>query len=1182
MQILGELGSGATGRVWHGRLLEPLAGAPAGSEVALKRLHPHLVPEERALLAFEREARLGRELDHPSLVRVLASGKDEEGPYLVMRFVPGRSLRDVLDTDGALPEPLVRRTAAQLFGALAALHGRGLFHGDIKPDNVRLDREDRAVLLDLGFARAAVDEDPSAPANPGSLAYLSPERARGAPASAAGDVFALGVVLFELCSGEHPFAPKSQRGRGSSAGNSSGQLLRRALAPGADDLLAAIATGRYLPPSRLAPQLSPFLDAYLECALRRRPEERPTAAELAERAEAGESGEWWRREISRAIGGSTELSSPRTGQEHFAPLVGRGAELAALVNAYQSQDTTLSVALISGAAGSGKSRLFNAFAARARAGLEPPLYLYTRCSELSEARPFGAGLRLLQRWLQLPEESAPGRREAELLARLVPPREAEALLAALDPTTAEANRDSFALALSQWALALAREQPLVLAVDDLEQGAEMTLLAVQRVREALSSAGTGQSRALLLLGYDESEAPESPETFARVMERIGAEDSGAAVLRLTLGPIGQADVEELVQRLFHPSAPRLRLSRVLFARSRGNPGLVVELLRRLLERNEAAPHSDDDPRLDLLVAPDALPPPKSLDRTIRERYRALDAATRLWLDRLAVVGGRLEAEFVQRAFPPTTRPELDRVLTELVRRGWLVAASNRFRFARPSYREAIYRAIPKERKRRLHRMAARALEPEPGAAARADDAWQRAFHLRAAEEWRALLALLRPLLAHATSRGYPQRALQLARFGLEAVDALGTGAAPAGLELELLEAAADAADRLGAREEERELLDRLAERDPDPERDPETAARIYLLHGRYAVATGQYGLARGMLRNTSQLAERAGADALLAESLRRLAHVQAHVGQFDEGRELLSRAESLAVDDLQLALTWLARAQLEAHDDWIEPALDHVDRALRKLRDAEPPRPGALALAHVLRARIFRSAGRPARALGAAKHAVALARRAGERRTEAEALARQGGLLLDLDRAEDAEVHLSEALLLAEEIEDRRSKALASLWLAILLWERDDPRSHASVDRALAAAREIGFYRAEALGLSIRARIRRAMATSGRRAMSDALTDSARSLEIVERHGAELFDRIAVTGTRALVLHSAGHESESRQLVVDLRRRMRRDNERIEDPALRKAQRSYSTTLLEAVLSPDGPVYPRMSAPPPL
>ncbi len=1173
IELLEELGSGATGRVWLGRLHEPVGGLGRGALVALKRLHPELSGDARALTAFQTEARIGREVENPSLVRVLAHGSGPEGPWLLMQHVPGRSLREAVEREGPLPEPLVRRTGAQLAGALAALHARGLAHGDLKPENIRLDGEDRAVLLDLGFVRATTAGDDGPISNPGSLAYLSPERARGGPPTATGDVYALGLVLYELATGQHPFAGPPASGPASAGaqalGFSSGQVLHRALAPGADELLARLTTARFVPPSRLAPQLSPFFDACLESTLARRPLERPTAAELARRFGDGESGDWWRGRVDQALSGRGTGAGPK-GPQHLSPLVGRERELRLLEALWGRPQAGLRTALLDGEAGSGKSRLMHEFAARARLGPHPPLYLYARCSEFSEARPFGATLRLLQRWMQFPDGTRPGPRESRLLGRLVPPREAELLIAALDPDVEEVPGESVALALAGWAGAIAREQPLVVAVDDLERAGEGTLLALQRIQEALAD-----QHALLMVGVAQEQPPAAAEALARTLERLGQgpRDNPSAVLRLHLGPLAEADVESLVTDLFHPSSPRTRLARVLWRRSRGNAGLVVELLRRMTERGEAAPHSEADPRLVLNVSPDDLPLPESLARTIRDRYRDLGNEERLWLDRLAVVGGRIEPDFLVRAFQPSLRPEIDRVLTDLVRRGWLVAAGSLFRFARPALRESIYRSLPPDRRQRLHRMAARALEPAPGEPLRADEAWQRAYHLRAAGEWRPLLALVRPLLAQAVRRASPQRALLLAGWGLEALDRVENYAEREGFELDLLEAAADAADRLGAREEERQILDRLADRDIDPEGQPLLAARVYLLHGRYAVATGQYGLARGMLRHTVQLAERVGARELTSEALRRLGHVQGHVGQFSEARGLLRRAAETAVGENQVALALLAQAQIEVLEDWIEPALALVDRALRMLRAADPPRPGTVALAHLLRARIFRSAGRPGRALGAAKHAMQLARQAGERRTEAEASARYAGLLIDLDRTEEGESALRDTLLLAEEIEDRRSKALASLWLAILLWERSDRESETAIVRALSNAREIGFYRAEAVALAIRARIHTAAAQIGQ-----ALEDSARAAELLTRHGAELFDRIVITGTRALVLFAAGDLEASRDMARELRRRMRRDNQRIQDPALRRAQRFYSTRLAEAVLSPDGPLYPRDTA----
>jgi hypothetical protein len=102
--------------------------------------------------------------------------------------------------------------------------------------------------------------------------------------------------------------------------------------------------------------------------------------------------------------------------------------------------------------------------------------------------------------------------------------------------------------------------------------------------------------------------------------------------------------------------------------------------------------------------------------------------------------------------------------------------------------------------------------------------------------------------------------------------------------IEFLEAATDAADRLGLRGEQRQALDHLSDMDFDPARDPDALARVYLLHGRYAVSTGQYGLARGMLRNAVELAQKGRAPVVLSEALRRLSAVQAHVGELRSAR----------------------------------------------------------------------------------------------------------------------------------------------------------------------------------------------------------------------------------------------------------------------------------------------------------
>lgn len=354
--------------------------------------------------------------------------------------------------------------------------------------------------------------------------------------------------------------------------------------------------------------------------------------------------------------------------------------------------------------------------------------------------------------------------------------------------------------------------------------------------------------------------------------------------------------------------------------------------------------------------------------------------------------------------------------------------------------------------------------------------------------------------------------------------------------------------------------------------EPETVGRVYLLHGRYAVSTGQYGLARGMLRNAVEMFERSGKKLEASEAVRRLSLVQGHVGELEDARKLARKAIATSQHDAQRALAHLALGVVDILEDQVEPALENSDRALHLLRGAPNfNMPGAYAAAYMLRARVYRASGSPARALASANRAVELARIAGERRLEAEATARLGGMLLDLDRADEAEARLREALRLAEEIEDRRGQALARLFLGILLWEAYDPEAAPMLARTAELAVEMGLNRVEAISLALQARILRE-----RGDLPGALHASTRAMDLLARYGAELGDRIVITGTHALVLDSQGQGDEGRALERKLSERLKRENARIKSPLLRLRQARASARLVEAVLSPDGPVYPRL------
>jgi tetratricopeptide (TPR) repeat protein len=230
----------------------------------------------------------------------------------------------------------------------------------------------------------------------------------------------------------------------------------------------------------------------------------------------------------------------------------------------------------------------------------------------------------------------------------------------------------------------------------------------------------------------------------------------------------------------------------------------------------------------------------------------------------------------------------------------------------------------------------------------------------------------------------------------------------------------------------------------------------------------------------------------------------------------------------------------------------------------------ARARVHSLRARIYRGAGRPRRALVSAQRALRFATRAGDRRLEIEVQARLGVHMLDIDRVAEAESLLRDSLLVATEIEDRRSESISTLFLGILLGEQGDPSAAKVLARCARVSRRIGNVRTEAVCIAIQSRI--LFQTDP----EHAIVHSQRAVDLLERAGAELIDRIVIRGTHAMILKAVGRTEDADLEIVRLRRRMRAAAGRIEAPLLQRRLRLATGQLLRAALSPEGPVYRRV------
>jgi serine/threonine protein kinase len=227
--------------------------------VALKVLAQDLSGDGAFRERFLREARLAARLAHPNVVRVFDAGETNGRPYIVMEYVPGETVADVLEPRGRLSPAEAVDIAAQACAGLHHAHEHGLVHRDVKPQNLLL-RDDGCVkLADLGIARAAESTHLTMRGTIlGTAAYLSPEQAAGEEVTPAADVYAVGAVLYELLTGRPPYEFSSLA-----------------------ELSAKQGAGEIVPPRDLQPSVPDRLEAVLMRCLARDPRFRPaSAAEL--------------------------------------------------------------------------------------------------------------------------------------------------------------------------------------------------------------------------------------------------------------------------------------------------------------------------------------------------------------------------------------------------------------------------------------------------------------------------------------------------------------------------------------------------------------------------------------------------------------------------------------------------------------------------------------------------------------------------------------------------------------------------------------------------------------------------------------------------------------------------------------------------------------------------------------
>nr|WP_255672481.1 serine/threonine-protein kinase [Glycomyces amatae] len=209
-QLVRPVGAGGMGRVWQG------VDVHLEREVAVKVVKPDLLEgpgRHEAAARFRREARVTAQIGHPGVPAIFDAGLDESSGelFLVMAYLPGLNLRDLLDETGALPADWVLAVGAQLASVLAAAHSRQVIHRDLKPANIIVGPDGLVHVVDFGIAAVLEPDAARLTATgdkPGTLNYMAPEQIRAQPAGPAADLYALGALLYEMATGERLFADR--------------------------------------------------------------------------------------------------------------------------------------------------------------------------------------------------------------------------------------------------------------------------------------------------------------------------------------------------------------------------------------------------------------------------------------------------------------------------------------------------------------------------------------------------------------------------------------------------------------------------------------------------------------------------------------------------------------------------------------------------------------------------------------------------------------------------------------------------------------------------------------------------------------------------------------------------------------------------------------------------------------
>jgi serine/threonine protein kinase/tetratricopeptide (TPR) repeat protein len=1047
-RIVRELGSGGMGTVYLATAESGADGLAAGDRVAVKLLHEHLCARPGFLQRFLREAEIGRRVRHANVVRTLDAGETEAGdgrlPYLVMEYVEGRTLRALLAELGRVPEGLCRHVGREIAHALAAIHAEGAVHRDLKPDNVLITQDHVVKVMDLGVARVRdeVMHLSQTGAFVGSLRYGAPEQfglacANGAgepiPRSSAGaegdtvdhrvDLHALGLTLYELATGVHPFDGDDVR-----------VVVRRLI----DE--------RPRRAGDVNPQLSALFEELVAQLLEKDRDLRPPdAAHVARVLEEGEESAWW-KERSQALRRESRRPLRRIRIPRETELYGREGELANLRALFERAKTGDGrVVLLEGEAGIGKSRLVDEFVGQLAQAGEDVDFLFGSYPPGGAATASGAFSTAYRE--RLGEDEAAIGAALPQAPLLVP---SFAALLRGDPAPAGAvalTKDSLQTAFVQATRTLASQRTTIVLIDDLH-------FAPQEGRAlfaALALAVPGHR--ILLVGCARPSLDE---------EWVGQLATRSQSTRLTLTRLGPKELVHLLRDALRSERLAEELSALIAVKSDGNPFFVFELLQGLRDGQFLRQKPDGTWETTQIIRD--IQVPSSIAELVQARVADLRAEDKDLLDVASCCGFEFDPLVVAQALR-RDRVAVLQALGRIEKRHRLVrAAGRRFVFDHHQVQEALYAGLSELLLEEYHARLGDAIEASAGASSKdAGDVpgttcVELAEHLLKGAQGARALRYLDAAMTHLEKNYLNDAAVRVADRALAAPGLL------AGTErCEMLLRKAGRLDVLGRREAERAALEEAAAL-AETSGDAVLRARTSHAQGVHYYRLADHAQARSHHERALALAKETGNARLEGRATLNLGNVARGLGSNDDARSHYARALALA--------TGLADRELEAKAT-LNLGLTSYD--LGRFDEARSRNERALALAREIGARGLesRASGNLGNALNAfglheealsnCERDLAISREIGDRPDEAAATGNLGNSFYFLGRYALARASYERQLELVREIGDRGGEALAMSNLGLMwleLGDRHRARELYSESRAL--SRRVGSHHVEA------------------------------------------------------------------------------------------------------------------------